>query len=195
MIIEINRQQMEEAEQRLAHIKNGAALALSRALNKTVAKSRTLASTEIRKQIRLKASKVREKLRIVKANRNQLTAALQADRRGLLMYNYVTNYANARKGRPATPIKVKVKPDGKTYILPHSFYILTATSNILTPAHRVGGRIEVMHSPSVSQVLSTVKDDISPEMNTTLATNLQHEMDWLLTKHPPPSGDGTDEQP
>lgn len=191
--IDIDPAQLEAAQQRLAHIKNGAARALSRALNKTAARAKTAANTEIRQQVNLQAAEVRDKLKIFKANVNQLTAKLSADRRGLLMYHYVTNYSNAQKGRPRTPIRVKVKAGGQTYTLYSAFYVLTKNSHLLTPAYLEGGKLKVLHSPSVSQVLMTVKDAIAPDMNATLAANFQRETDWLYTQHPPPSGDGSEE--
>jgi len=45
--IDVDPQQLADAQQRLAHIKNGAARALMRALNKTAAKARTVASRSL----------------------------------------------------------------------------------------------------------------------------------------------------
>ncbi len=184
--IDIDPAQLAAVQTRLAHIKNGAARALSRALNKTATKARTVASTEIRKQVKLKASVVREKLTVRKANVNQLSAGLRAEKRGLLMYHFVNNLSNARKGRPKTPVRVQVKP-GNTVVMSSAFYIQTAGSAILTPAMRTSDArapIKVLHGPSVA---------IAPDMNTLLVANFQHETDWLYSQHPPPSGDGSEE--
>jgi len=191
--IDVDPQQLADAQQRLAHIKNGAARALMRALNKTAAKARTVASTEIRQQVKLTAATVREKLTVRKATLASLSAGLRAEKRGLLMYHYVTNAGNAQKGRPKTKIRVQIKP-GQTVVLDSAFYILTKGSSKLTPAVREGQRgVKVLHSPSVSQVFTTVKDDISADLNTVLVANFQRETDWLYTQHPPPTGDGSDE--
>lgn len=193
--IDIDPAQFEAAKARLAHIKNGAARALSRALNKTASKAKTVASTKIREQIKLSASVVREKLTIRKATVSALSAGLRAEKRGLLLYHFVTNLGNAQTGRPRTKIRVQVKP-GNTVVLGGAFYVRTLNSNLLTPAIRTSAArypIKVLHGPSVSQVFTTVKDDIAPQMNEVLAANFQHETDWLYTQHPPPPGDGSDE--
>lgn len=194
MQIEVNQEQLNDIVDRLSYIKNGATKAMYRALNKTASKVRTSASTEIRKQVRLSASDVREKLTLWKANSNSLSASIKANKRGLLFYNFVTNYGNAQKGRPKTPIRVKIKPDGATIVLNKAFYIRTLNSNILTPAVNVGGKLKVLFGPSVSQVFTTVKDDIAPDANEILRNNLQHETEWLIFKNPPPAGDGSDEE-
>jgi len=193
MNVEINQQQLDDVKNRLAHINNGAAIAMARALNKTAAKYKTQASKAIRKQVALKASETKTKLRIVKATKAKLSASLQAEKRGLLFYHFVTNYGNAQKGRPKTKIRVRVKTGGSTIVMASAFYILTKNSSILTPAVNTGGRkIKVLFGPSVSQVFKSVKDDMAPMSREDLAKNLQHEMEWLLIQHPPPLGDGTD---
>ncbi|MBK8896828.1 MAG: hypothetical protein IPN66_06300 [Candidatus Competibacteraceae bacterium] len=55
------------------------------------------------------------------------------------------------------------------------------------------GPYTVLHGPSLSQVFTDVKDDISDGMSALLAANLQHEMEWLLNKYPPPGDDGASE--
>lgn len=210
--VEIDRAQLESAQQRLAHIKNGAARALSRALNKTASKAKTVASRAIRDQINLSAADVWENLKgpangfAYKATVNQLTARLSAPKRGLLLYHFATN-AVAATGRPPTPIKLKIKPAGGAVTLASGFWIRTKDSNKITPAVRnvilirlgmtrwVSGKLPytALHGPSPSQVFADVKDDIGADMSAVLAANLNHEMDWLLTQHPPPGDDGSSE--
>ena len=205
--VEINPAQLAAVQEKLAYLKRGADRALSRALNKTASKARTLASRAIRDQIDLPASTVRDKLKIKKATINQLSSALSAEKRGLLMSNFVTNPGNARRGKPITPIRVKVKANGKSIVLYSAFYVLTKNSNILAPAidndvlirlgmtHSISGSLPytVLHGPSVSQVFNSVRADISPTLNEYLRESFQRETDWLYTQNPPPPGDGSDD--
>lgn len=208
--VEINRAQFQDAQERLDHIKNGAARALSRALNKTASKAKTIASRAIRNQINLSAAYVRENLKgpasgfAYKATVNKLTARLSASKRGVLLYQFSTNSV-AATGRPPEQIKVRVKP-GRSVAILSAFWVRTKGSNKLTPAVRNSvllqlnmtsttdsGSFTVLHGPSLSQVFSTVKDDIGGDMNQTLTDNFAHEMEWLLTKFPPPGDDGVSE--
>ena len=208
--VDIDRAQFQDAQERLDHIKNGAARALSRALNKTASKAKTIASRAIRNQINLSAAYVRENLKgpasgfAYKATVNKLTARLSASKRGVLLYQFSTNSV-AATGRPPEQIKVRVKP-GRSVAIPSAFWVRTKGSNKLTPAVRNSvlrqlnmtrttdsGSFTVLHGPSLSQVFNTVKDDIGGDMNQTLTDNFAHEMEWLLTKFPPPGDDGVSE--
>lgn len=208
--VDIDRAQFQDAQERLDHIKNGAARALSRALNKTASKAKTIASRAIRNQINLSAAYVRENLKgpasgfAYKATVNKLTARLSASKRGVLLYQFSTNSV-AATGRPPEQIKVRVKP-GRSVAILSAFWVRTKGSNKLTPAVRNSvlrqlnmtrttdsGSFTVLHGPSLSQVFNTVKDDIGGDMNQTLTDNFAHEMEWLLTKFPPPGDDGVSE--
>lgn len=209
--IEIDPGQLAAAKERLAHIKNGAKRALSRALNKTASKAKTVASRKIRDQINLTAAYVREKLKgpangfAYKATINKLDARISAPKRGVLLHEFA-NTGSARLGRPAQRISLKIKPSGSA-ILASGFWVSTKTSGAITPAvrneilSRLGmtgkldsGPFTVLHGPSLSQVLTDVKDDIGADMSAVLAANLTHEMEWLLTKYPPPGDDGASDE-
>ena len=209
--VEINRSQLQDTQKHLDHIKNGAAHALSRALNKTASKAKTIASRAIRDQINLSAAYVRENLKgpasgfAYKATVNKLTARLSASKRGVLLYQFSTNSV-AATGRPPAPIRVKIKPSQSPVVIQSAFWIRTKNSNKLTPAVRNSvlrqlnmtrttdsGSFTVLHGPSLSQVFSSVKDDIGGDMSQTLTDNFAHEMEWLLTKFPPPGDDGASE--
>lgn len=209
--VEINRSQLQDAQERLSHIKNGAARALSRALNKTASKAKTIASRAIRDQINLSAAYVRQNLRgpangfDYKATVNKLTARISASKRGVLLYQFSTNSV-AATGRPPAPIKVKIKPGESPIVISSAFWVRTKGSNKLTPAVRNSvlrqlnmtrttdsGSFTVLHGPSLSQVFSTVKGDIDGDMSQVLTDNFTHEMEWLLNKFPPPGDDGASE--
>ena len=212
--IEIDPAQLTAAKERLAHIKNGAKRALSRALNKTAAKAKTVASRAIRDQISLSAAYVRDNLKgpsngfAYKATINKLDARISAAKRGLLLYHFAKT-GDARLGTPRSRIKLKVKSSGGAVTLASGFWIRTKGSNLLTPAvrnvilRRLGmtrqssGTLPytVLHGPSLSQVLDSVKGDIGTNMSAVLAANLTHEMEWLLTQYPPPGDDGSEDVP
>ncbi len=211
--VEIDPTQVQEIRDRLDYLANGANRALSRALNKTASKAKTLSSRAIRDQVNLSATYVRERLKgpangwEYKATVTKLQAKLSTPKRGILLREFVTNFGNARAGRPLTPIRLKVKTGGSSQPLVSGFYVRTKGSNVLTPAvrneilRRLGmtrtldnGAFTVLHGPSLSQVFTDVKDSIAADMSALLAENMTREMDWLLQKYPPPGDDGASEE-
>lgn len=209
--IQINQQQFQDVQERLAYIKNGANLALSRALNKTAAKAKTEASKAIRSQVRLSASYVKEKINgpadgfEFKATSNKLTAKISTPKRGVRLDNFLTSLAPYRAGRPTDPIKVKVKPTDSPVKISSAFWVPAKNSGgyLIVVRNEVlrqqGMKIKlapagytVLSGPSISQVFNTVRDDISISLSEYLATVMERETAWLITKNPPPAGDGSD---
>jgi len=210
--VEFDPAQIQAVRERLAHIVNGAERAMARALNRTASKAKTLSSRAIRNEVNLSAAYVRDNLKgpangaAFKAFPGKLSARLSTPKRGILLRNFVTNSTPSGPGRPATPIRVRVKAVGPTEVLRSGFYIKTQASNAITPAVRNevlrqlnmkqkldSGPYTVLHGPSLSQVFASVKDDISGDMSGLLAVNFEHETEWLLNKYPPPGDDGATE--
>lgn len=203
--VEVNQQQLEDAIRRLDYIKNGANRALSRALNKTASKSKTEASKAIRTQVRLTAAYVRERLKgpangfAYKATVNKLQSKISTPTRGLRLDHFLTSLSPYRAGRPTDPIKVKVKPKGASIAMPSAFWVraknsggyLIAMRNEVLRAQGLKtklspGEYTVLSGPSLSQVFTTVKDDISFDMNEYLATVFEREIQYLLDTNTPP---------
>lgn len=208
--VEIDPTQVQEIRDRLDYLANGANRALSRALNKTASKAKTLSSRAIRDQVNLSAAYVRERLKgpangwEYKATVTKLQAKLSTPKRGILLREFSTNTV-AAPGRPPKPIKVRVA--AKLETIYSAFWVWTKGSHVLTPAvrneilRRLGmtrtfdnGPFTVLHGPSLSQVFTDVKDSIAADMSALLAENMAREMDWLLQKYPPPGDDGASEE-
>jgi hypothetical protein len=211
--VEFNQDQLRDVRERLDYISNGSARAMYGALNKTANHARTVASQQIRKQIRLSAAKVREKLKgpsdgfAYKANSGSLVSRVSAESRGLRMDNFLISLFPYRAGRPTDPIRVQIKPSGAKKTIWDAFWVraknsggyLIAMRNEILQAQGMKtslGRLPytVLSGPSVSQVFNTVRTDISQQMNAYLAEKLTAEMTWLINKYPPPPGDGSDEE-
>jgi hypothetical protein len=203
--IEINQEQLADAIRRLDYIKNGANRALSRALNKTASKAKTESSKAIRQQVRLTATYVRERLMgpangfAYKATINKLQSKIAAPTRGLRLDHFLTSLSPYRAGRPTDPIKVKVKPKGASIAMPSAFWVRAKNSGGYLIAMRndvlrasgaktklSSGEYTVLSGPSLSQVFTTVKDDVSPNMNDYLATVFDREVQYLLDTNTPP---------
>lgn len=183
VMIRVDRRAIRQVESDLSHLKNGAPKALSRAINHTLTVTRTEASKEIRKQVKLKAGYVRKKLTLRKANTGNLTGAISTPSRGTLLSRYPhRQYKNGNIG-------VQVKPAGGKKKMPGAFFIHFSNGNTgiaIRTKHGPGlGRsegIKVLYGPSVSQVFTDVKDDLQQPSANRLMERLGHEAQRLLER-------------
>ncbi|SFM71380.1 phage tail protein [Marinobacter pelagius] len=148
--------------------------AITRATNNAGRKARTLASTEIRKDVRLKAGYVRKKLKIRRATNKNQVFAIRAKRRGVLMTRYP--YRELKRGG----VSVGIKKGGPRKVLKGAFVTTVSADGKRVPViavpvrrgpdgkrpkYKTGNtKIQVLYSPSVSQVFNTVRTRITPEV-------------------------------
>lgn len=185
MSVRIERQSLNNLRLYLASIGRESPKAHVRALNKTATKAKTESSQAIRQQVRLKAAYVKQRLKVRKANRNNLSAAISTPTRGLLISRFSTDSSISGDkvswvkppAEPPRGIRVKVKPtggakvfEGDSSIEGKPFYmVLKGSRRVAIAGRRVtpgprGGKIKVFHGPSLSQVFTDVKDDLSEPM-------------------------------
>ncbi|WP_136247937.1 phage tail protein [Halomonas borealis] len=181
--IRVDRQAVREIYDDLAHIKDGAPKAMSRAINHTLGVTRTEASKEVRKQVKLKAGYVRDKLKVRRATTSKPQGAIQTPTRGTLL----TRYPNRQYKKGG--IGVQVKPTGGKQKMPGAFFIRFANGNqavaIRTKRGPGLGRSEglkVLYGPSVSQVFTDVKDDLQATSGNRLMQRLDYEAGRLMAK-------------
>lgn len=179
------------------------------AINKSAPKVRTLASREIRSQVRLQASYINERLKIVRATRSSLSGAIRTPMRGLLLSRFSTDAEIARDNKswikpppvPPRGIRVKVKPRGANLVFQGDsdaaskpFYLVLKNSHALGIATRrktpgpKGGSLKVYHGPSLSQVFNTVRNDVLPEASAEYQSQLLDAMRYILARKMPPEG-------
>lgn len=170
----------------LQYIKDGANLALTRALNESSNRAKTRGSQEIRKDVRLKAAYVKSKLKSAKdtpANKatfSRLQSKVSADSRGLLMSKFVTT------GIGETPIKSRVKASGAITEWKSAFWLKLrqgktqdGTLGVFIKRKKLGkrgGKFKAVYAPSVSQVFNEVREEIAPEMNDYFIERLNAQM-------------------
>lgn len=185
--IRIDRAQVREIYDDLSAIKNGAPKAMSRAINHTLGVTRTESSTEIRKQVKLKAGYVRDKLKIRKATVSKPQGAIRTPTRGTFMTRYP--YRQYKNG----DIGVQIKPTGGKQRMSDAFLLGPLKNSGAmaiaqrTARHRPGTKkrlqgIKLLYGPSVSQVFTDVKDDLQAPSGNRLMQRLAYEADRLLKK-------------
>lgn len=211
--IEINQDQLRDVRERLAYIENGATRAMVWALNKTGNKARTRASQEIRKQIRQSASDVRAKLKApndgweYKAVASKLYSKVSVRGGSSRLDSYMVGWSPSAAGRPAAPVKVKVKPSGSPITIKSAFFVraknsggfLIAVRNEILSLYGMKRNIrsnlpyQALPAPGVGQVFDDVRYDIMQEMEAFLRLKVEESARRLINMYPPP-GDGSDEE-
>jgi hypothetical protein len=202
--VQVDQAAVEEATSLFKFVGGNTDEALRVAINATAPRARTASSREIRKQVRLQASYVNQRLTVIKATRRKLTGKISALSRGLLLSRFDTDplVAGDRVGWfrpppvPARGIKVKVKPDGASKVVTGDadtrgskpFYmIINGGQNLAIAARRTGSKkIKVFSGPSLSQVFNTVRDDVAPAAASIFTAELLDAMRYLLAKKYPP---------
>ena len=194
--ISVDKADVKRIYEDLAYVKNGAPLAMSRAINHTIGVVRTEAASKIAGKGGLyayKVSYVKEKLEPDKANVNKLTGSIKTPWRGTLLTRFP--HRDLQKG-----ISVKVMKSGGTKKMPGAFFInLSGKKNPDTGAveaikaiayrpsdpskvnwQRTGLRIG--YGPSPSQAFKKVQPEMTSTGGNRLMQRLQHEADRLLAK-------------
>jgi hypothetical protein len=204
--IAVDREAIQEAITLFEFVGGNSSDALRIAINKTIPKTVTNASSRIREQVRLTATYVKDKLEVKKASRWDLNGAIRTPTRGLLLSKFSTNtqISGDKVGwykpppNPPQGIKVKVKPGGPTkevvgeaglYGTPF-YMVLTGGALGIAARRKVsgakGGLIEVFYGPSLSQVFNTVRDDVLSTAASEYQAQLLDAMRYLLVKQYPP---------
>jgi len=162
MKAEINKNQLAETNLMLRGVKTNAPKIISRSINKTISKGRTLAAKKINKQTALKSKYIKSKLKDQKANFKNLKGRLFADKRGLLMINFVTGLDENGD------FLVKIKSRGKSKVLTNAFLTTINAGgkkvDAIATRHPRTDKFKVLHGPSVSQIFADVRDEVDSEL-------------------------------
>jgi hypothetical protein len=202
MQVDIDRSSLNSAKSLLFGVKEQSPKVMSRALNATASKGKTLSNKEIRKQVNLSAAYVRDHMTVKRASYRKLVASISTPSRGLLLsyYLYGVTGINQDTGRATSgalfkykkgmfsiaaldqPLRVKINPNQAPKTLdPTKWFILPRLKNSNLPAlaRRKNGKLKI-HGPSLSQVYSDVIGEISGPLNDYLAEQMDKQIDSVL---------------
>ncbi|MDR9499968.1 MAG: phage tail protein, partial [Hydrogenovibrio sp.] len=139
----------------VSSVDGGAEKALYRTLKDAQKKGKVEASKQVRTQLNLKKAYVDGKIKTGKISYTNLTARIYASKRGLLLSRF--KHRKLKRGG----VNVKVKKGGATKRMPGAFLIRGLKNSGATGiAIRKKGKLDVLHGPSVSQVMDTFLPDI-----------------------------------
>lgn len=151
----------------------------TRALNRTITKGRTMASKEIREEVRLTAGYVGKHLKVIKASFARQVASVVAKKRGILLSRFPHT---VKKGKG---VVIRIKKGGSAKMLMRAFKTTVSAGG--TPvdviATRTGGRYKngnakfrTFYGASPSQVLNNTKGKLSPILERELRSQLEKEL-------------------
>lgn len=146
-------------------------------------KSKVVASTRIRKNLNLKKPYVDSKLSIRRIQENEVH--LEAERRGVLMTRFPhTPVFRSRKGvKQPAGYRVRITKQGGSVRMRHVFPIRLRAGKVagvhVGLAHNIGGKVEVLHAPSVSQALDALLEEIAGPVTGHYADFLEQEIGRL----------------
>jgi hypothetical protein len=206
--IDVNRDDLDSAKRFFEFIGGNTKDVIRIAINRAGPTIRTAASSEIRSQVRLSASYVRDRLTFRRATRANLEGRISAPKRGLLLSRFSTDALVAGEKVswikpppvPARGIRVKIKPTGAAKVVGGGskidgkpFFMVLPNSRALAIVGRRaesgprGGKIQVLYGPSLSQVFEDVAEDLTPQAAEVYARQQIDAMRYLLTKRSLPT--------
>ncbi len=189
-----------KAERRLGRMSRAVRLAAYRALKRTAVTARKLGAQQIGRELNLKRTYIRDKLKIVDPTTDRLQAVIKASKTRVLLTRYdarqLVRAAPGAKGSPirgippgrkAAGVSVKVKRAGPRRKLRAAFLAPLGTKKsgerILGVAIRTGRTrrgFRVLYGPSVDQAWKSVRrqvlDEIQPLLERRFADELRHRL-------------------
>lgn len=166
----------------ISDIEGGQQKALYRTLKATQAKMKTEASKQIRNApkhgLNLTKKYVDSKLKAGAISYTKMEARLSAEKRGVLMTRFP--YSVTSKG-----VRVKIKRKASRKFIKDAF-VMPRLKNSHVPgiAVRKNNKLDVLHSPSISQALDQVlqKTEFVEQMSTFAIERLSKEVETILRR-------------
>lgn len=163
-------------------------LATARAMNRTIAKSKTLMSRAIRAKYKMKMADLNGKLITSKASQNRLQAELKGSTRTLTIGRFVSNVESWRAGSDTNFEAEILKGDSK--MLPRGLFVNPKNGLIMGKGEYSGGRfvknkygklqaIKTV-SPYASAINEEIQNEQGPEIEEYYANRLWHEVRYLV---------------
>ncbi len=183
MQIKMDRAQVREVQERLSFIKNGGNRVVVLSINEALGKVRTRATSEIQEEYALKPRYITQRLKIIKANKGNLSGRIRTPWRGAMLTRY--NHSMPKKKAPW----VEVTP-GSRDNMPGAFYI-TFANGTKAIAFRPSGSgkykpnwastgLYITRGPSVSQALKKVQPELEEYAGEQVMQNLEEFADKLI---------------
>lgn len=170
---------IEDSNRAMAALGEKAPLALMRAINRTASNARTAMTRVIAGDLGIKASIVRDRVKVSEAKRNHLGATLYASPKRIPLIQFKAKGPRPSRGRGRG---VTAKIGAGRY--PHAF-IARMTSGHEGVFQRRGKRrlpITELHGPSIAVAFDKHRDVAEARASEMLLKNVQHELSFALRR-------------
>lgn len=205
--VELDNASVENALRLVEFIGANTVRAQRLAINASLTPAKKLAVQSVTKEVKLSSTEVRKKLETRKASGTFLVGKISTPARGLLLSKFSTD-PEIRGGRvsllsapkaPPRGIRVEVTPGKRMVVTGNSanvgkpFYIFLKNSKEIGIAQRrrvagpKGGKIDVFHGPSISQVFRNTKESVAGQATKIYEAKLLDKLNYVLRmKNPVP---------
>ena len=166
------------------------AKAVARGMNRTIQSAQTLSVRAIAEDLGIAQKEVRKTMALRKANRTRLEASLTSTGRRIPLIAFRARGPEPSRGKGKG---VRYRLPGGRGIAPHAFIATMKTGHRGVfqrkgPARRLP--IAELRGPSVPRVFRKQIDDaIQAKADAALVKNVQHEIEYLLSKRTTPGGE------
>jgi hypothetical protein len=180
-MIEITAKNIKEVEERLGSFRNKAPLAISWALNRAADNVKTNAAKKAREEYEIKAKDIKDTLRIIKANKNSLSAEVRSKGARIPLIKFKVRPNEPRPSNPPKILRVAVKKTGLKGLV-GAFVADINGNKVFKRKTRSRLPIEQLFGPAVPQMLGNpeVKKYIENEAMKVYYKRLDHEIDHIL---------------
>lgn len=180
-MVHIDLSDLRRLHSALERLGKDAPRAMSRALNHTVRKARTRASSEIREEYDIKAGDIRATMKSHYASVAHLLAELLSKGRRIPLYRFSPR-PSTPGSRPPVGISARIRKSVGFEVFPGVFIARGATGGV-TAFKRTGVArlpIQKQYGPSVPQMLEDVSDEIEGWAAQEAAERLRHEVEFMI---------------
>jgi len=182
MTIEINDKQFEHAKLILSRIPKGIEKAMASAINRAAQSGRTAAVKKVRERYYIKASTIREPLKIERASPSSPMAILRAAGRVISLSKFKIRPTAPTPGKPKTVVATVVKGQGGA--IQRAFVARMPAGHIGVYRRKGGPRLPIieLYGPSVPQMVGNeeVIRTLEEKAQQTLDERMEHEITRLL---------------
>lgn len=180
-MITVDAKKIKEIEKQLGSFKSKAPSVIYKSLNRAAENARTNASRKARETYEIKASTVRDTIKLIRANKSNLRAIVRSVGYRMGLIKFKVSPKNPRPQNPPKVLKAAVKKTGLKEVM-GAFVANINGNKVFKRTTKSRLPIEQLFGPAVPQILGTenVRGYIESEALKTFDTRIEHEINRVM---------------